>query len=412
MSEPMLHQSIERYAETILRIGLNLQHGQNLIIEAPIQAAAFVRIVTEYAYKLGAAQVHYEWSDDELTLIRHRFAPMTSLGYYPDWKTKGLEQYARDNAAVLFIQAPNPDLLREIPLERTALELRGRSAIRRPFLEYTHHNKISWAIVNVPSVTWAAKIFPEHQEDEAITKLWDVILQAARIYDNDPIKSWRDHIDRLQARTDQLNVLRIHKLHYRASGTDLIIELPEQHKWLFGARPNSSGIPFVSNMPTEEVFTMPAKDGVNGTVRSTKPLNFNGTLIEDFSLTFKNGKIEAFSAAKGEELLKTILETDEGSCFLGEVALVPYHSPISMMNIIFYNTLFDENASCHLALGQSFPDNIIGGASMSSQELSLHGANNSMIHIDFMIGSPELDIDAELIDGSTIPLFRQGDFCE
>lgn len=411
MSQIPLQDCIDTYAETILRVGLNLQPSQVLVIEAPIYAAPFVRVVTEYAFRLGAEQVHHEWSDDGLTRIRHLHAPASSLGYYPEWKVKGLEQYARENAAVLFIHAPNPDLLSDVPAEQIALEAQGRATIRRPFLEYTHFNRISWAIANVPSPAWASKSFPSAPMDEAMTKLWDIIFRATRTDSSNPIQRWEGHLSSLKARANQLNKLRIQKLHYRAPGTDLSVALPTQHKWMFGSRENDVGVPFVSNMPTEEVFTMPAKDGVNGIVHSTRPLNFNGTLIEDFSLTFKEGRVVECSAVKGEDVLKSILSTDKGACFLGEVALVPDHSPISQMEMVFYNTLFDENASCHLALGQSFSANLIGGTNMSPEDLELNGANSSMIHVDFMIGSAELNIDAELSDSSSIPLFRHGDWC-
>lgn len=412
LSDSMVNQNIEKYAETVLRIGLNIQHGQKLIIEAPIQSAPFVRTVTSYAYELGASYVHHEWSDDELTLINHKQAPYTSLGYYPEWKANGLEKYANENAAVLFIQAPNPELLTDVSVERSTRYANERSAIRRPYLEHTHLNKISWVIVNVPSDSWSTKCFPELPVDEGKAKLWDIIFQAARIDSIDPITNWKNHLNSLKKTTEQLNALHIQKLVYLGPSTDLTIELPEKHQWLYGSRMNRRGIPFVSNMPTEEVFTIPKKEGINGIVASTRPLNFNGSIIEDFSLTFKEGKVVQFTAVKGKEVLNSILHTDEGARFLGEVALVPHHSLISNMNLTFYNTLFDENASCHLALGQSFPNNLVGGENMSDQELQLNGANKSLIHIDFMIGSSALNIDAQLADGSTIPLFRHGDWSE
>lgn len=412
MTELELQQYIMKYAEMVLRVGVNLQKGQTLVIEAKMEVAPFVRIVTQLAYQLGASQVIHEWSDDELSLIRHRYAPEESLGYYPKWKADGYIQYALDNAAFLFIDTPNPDLLKDIPAERIAKEMRGRGAVRRTYLQYTHHNKVSWVIISVPSETWATRVFPELDPQEAVSQLWEKILQAARIDLQDPVGNWTKHLENLHTRTEQLNNMQIHTLHYRAPGTDLVIELPEKHVWLSGLSNNLIGTPFVANMPTEEVFTMPVKHGVNGTVRSSRPLVYGGSLIENFSLTFQDGKVVDYQAETGEEILKSILDTDEGARYLGEVALVAHNTPISMMNRNFYNILFDENASCHLAIGQSFPSNLADGDQLTPQELMERGANTSLTHIDFMIGTDELDIDATLEDGTVVPLFRQGNWVE
>lgn len=403
---------LNKYAELILRVGVNLQKGQKLVIDAPLSAAPFIRLLTKLAYELGASQVHYEWSDDELTLIRYKHAPDESLGYYPEWKARGLEKYALENAAFVFVHAPNPELLAGIPADRITKESRGRMATRKIFLEYTRVHQVSWVIATVPTTAWAAKLFPELEEEAGIAKLWDIILRANRVDRPDPVQDWQEHLQRLKSKTEWLNAKRIRKLHYRAPGTDLTIELPEKHVWLGGAKPNAKGTPFVANMPTEEVFTMPSRSGVNGVVRSTKPLNYGGNLIEDFTITFKDGRVVDFQAGKGGDKLQTLLDTDEGARCLGEVALVPHHSPISLMDVIFYNTLFDENASCHLAIGNAYPSTLQGGTAMSAEELRASGANQSLIHVDFMIGSPELDIDAVTESGETFPLFRQGNWAE
>jgi aminopeptidase len=405
-------EMLDKYAELILRVGVNLQKGQKLVIEAPLSAAPFIRLMTKRAYELGASQVHYEWSDDELTLIRYKHAPDESLGYYPEWKARGLEQYALENAAFVFVQAPNPELLAGIPAGRITKESRGRMATRKIFLEYTRVHQVSWVIATVPSAAWAAKVFPELEAGAGFAKLWDVIFRATRADRPNPVQEWQEHLQRLKNKTEWLNALRIRKLHYRSPGTDLTIELPAKHVWLGGAKPNLKGTPFVANLPTEEVFTMPARTGVNGVVRATKPLNYGGYLIEDFAITFKDGRITGFEAGKGVDKLQTIVDTDEGARYLGEMALVPHRSPISLMDVIFYNTLFDENASCHLAIGNAYPSTLLGGTSMSPEELRANGANQSLMHADFMIGSPELDIDAVTEDGRTIPLFRQGNWAE
>lgn len=412
MIKKELEQYMMKYAETVLQIGVNLQKEQILVIEAKLEAAPFVRMVTQLAYQLGASQVIHEWTDDELSLIRHRYASEESLGYYPQWKADGYKQYAQNNAAFIFIDTPNPDLLKDIPTERIAKEMRGRAAIRKTYLKYTHNDNASWVIISVPSEAWAARVFPELNQQEAVIQLWEKILQAARIDLQDPVGNWTKHLENLQKRTKQLNQMQIHTLHYRSPGTDLVIELPEKHVWLSGLSNNLMGTPFVANMPTEEVYTMPVKHGVNGTVRSSRPLVYGGCLIDNFSLVFRDGKVVDFQAETGEGILTSILDTDEGSRYLGEVALVAHHTPISMMNRNFYNILFDENASCHLAIGQSFSSNLLDGNQLSPQELFERGANTSLTHIDFMIGTGELDIDATLKDGRVVPLFRQGNWVE
>jgi aminopeptidase len=268
--------------------------------------------------------------------------------------------------------------------------------------------KVSWSIVSVPTPSWASKVFPDLPVDEAIDKLWGYIFQATRLDRDDPIGAWEEHIRQLQERVAFLNGRSYRKLHYTAPGTDLTVELPKEHLWVAGGIFNDRGTFFVPNLPTEEVFTLPSKDGVNGTVTSTMPLNYNGNLIDRFSLTFEKGRIISFTAEEGYETLKQLIETDEGSHYLGEVALVPHGSPISAMDVIFYNTAFDENASSHLAIGSAYPLCIKEGTTKSKEELASRGANSSLTHVDFMIGSAEFNIDGETADGSREPLFRKG----
>jgi aminopeptidase len=403
-------QQLADYAELILSVGLNLQKGQKLVIDAPIESASLIRVVTEKAYRMGASQVYYEWWDDELTLIRYKHAAQESLGHYPLWKAKGYEELALENAAFLFVQAPNPELLKDVDAARIAAETKGRAQVRRIFLDYTRVHKVSWVIAAYPTPGWAKKVFPDLSDKEGQEKLWQVIFQATRVNAPNPVLEWQRHLDRLSEKVNELNRKKFKKLVYKAPGTDLTVELPEGHIWLGGGTLNEQGTRFVANLPTEEVFTMPSREGVNGFVRSTKPLNYGGNLIEEFTLTFERGRIIDFSAKKGYDKLKTILDTDEGARYLGEVSLVPFHSPISEMDIVFYNTLFDENASCHLAIGNAYPTNLIDGPNMSPEELRRRGANTSLIHVDFMMGSPELDIDGELADGTIVPIFRNGDW--
>ncbi len=278
------------------------------------------------------------------------------------------------------------------------------------FRSYTMSDKVSWSIVAVPSKEWADKVFPEVEEKLRVGALWDAIFRAIRADLENPVEAWKEHTNTLDSKADRLNERRYKLLHYRAPGTDLKVELPKGHIWVSGGSVNAQGAPFVANMPTEEVFTTPLKTGVNGTVASTKPLSYRGNLIENFSFTFKDGRIVDFQAEKGYENLKSLVETDEGSHYLGEAALVPHKSPISDTNLIFFNTLFDENASNHLAIGNSYAFCLEGGKTMSREELSEHGLNESLTHVDFMIGSAEMDIDGIREDGQSEPVFRKGNW--
>jgi aminopeptidase len=375
-------ESLKKYAEITVKIGLNIQQGQTLLIAAPLVSASYVRKVAEEAYKAGAKNVHVEWSDEELTRIKFERAPEEAFTEFPVWKAKGYEEMAKEGCAYLAIVASNPDLLKGIDPNRISMANKTNAEHMKEFRRMTQSSEISWCVVSVPTKEWAAKVFPTLPEEEQVTKLWDYIF------------------------TDK----RYKKLHYKAPGTDLSIELPEKHVWVGGGGQNTKGVNFTPNMPTEEVFTTPLKDGVNGTVASTMPLNYGGNVINRFTLTFEKGRIINFTAEEGYETLKRLIETDEGSHYLGEVALVPHSSPISQLNTIFYNTLFDENASNHLAIGSAYPICLKGGASMSAEELATNGSNSSLVHVDFMIGSGEMDIDAETADGVIEPLFRNGNW--
>src|SRR5699024_727135 len=277
------------------------------------------------------------------------------------------------------------------------------------FRSYTMNDRIAWSIISIPSAAWAQKIFPDQTEEEAMESLWDAIVKIVRVDKEDPIQAWKEHNETLKKAREVLNERNYTKLHFKAPGTDLELELPEGHIWKGGsAHTEGGGVEFNPNMPTEEVFSMPHKYGVNGTVSSTKPLNYGGSVIDHFILTFKDGKVVDFQAEQGEDVLKHLLDSDEGARRLGEVALVPHESPVSQSGLIFYNTLFDENASCHIALGKAYPTNIKNGSSMNEEELDQHGVNDSLVHVDFMIGSQELGIDGVKKDGTTEPVFRKG----
>lgn len=401
---------LEQYAELAIKIGLNIQSGQVLMINAPIAAAELVRLAAKKAYELGAKDVHVEWTDEELALIKYQYSPFESLKEFPMWKAQGFAELARDGAAFLSIYASNPDLLKDVDPERVAVSNKTRAEALEDFNQYVRTGKMNWTIVSYPTPEWAAKIFPDALAETRVDLLWENIFTVTRVNQPDPVTAWQEHIAHLQSRLEYLNRKKYKKLHYQAPGTDLTVELADGHLWNGGGLYNERGTFFVPNLPTEEVFTMPHKEGVQGVVRSTKPLNYGGNLIENFSLTFENGKIIDFTAETGYETLKKLIETDEGSPYLGEVALVPHHSPVSDSNLIFYNTLFDENASCHFAIGAAYPFTLENGISMTKEQLQEHGANTSLMHVDFMIGSAELNIDGETADGKREPLFRNGNW--
>lgn len=401
-----------KYAELAVKVGVNIQKDQLLVINAPIEAKDFVHKVTEAAFKAGARNVHVEWNDDEFTKVKYTYAPDEAFTEYPLWKAKGYEEMAEDGAAIMSILAPNPELLKDVDPERIATAQRTAGEAMETFRQYIQSDKVSWTVIAYPTKEWAEKVFPNEAESEQVEKLWKAIMTATRVNLQDPVAAWRKHQDNLQQKVNFLNKKKYKKLHYKAPGTELTIELPDKHIWVGGGGKSERGVDFVPNMPTEEVFTTPKKDGVNGTVASTKPLNYGGAIIDDFSFTFENGKIVDFSAKEGYETLKRLVETDEGARYLGEVALVPHESPISQTDVVFYNTLFDENASCHVAIGSAYAFCLEGGKTMSQEELAEHGSNSSIVHVDFMIGSDQLDIDGETEDGTLEPLFRNGNWAE
>jgi len=404
------NENLEKYASLAIEVGANVQQGQTLVISAPISAIDFVRMLTKKAYEKGAANVLHEWSDDVLTRTKFELAPDETFETYPKYLAKHRIDLAENDAAFLFVLSSNPDLLNGIDPKRIQTNSKTVSTALATFTKYEMSDKISWSIVSVPNEAWAKKVFPELDGEKAVHALWDAIFNATRANLSEPVNAWKEHIDTLESKATYLNEQKFKALHYQADGTDLTIELPEKHIWISAESINEKGTPFVANIPTEEVFTAPLKTGVNGTVSATKPLSYSGNLIENFSLTFKDGKIVDYQAEKGYDTLKHLIETDEGSHFTGEVALVPHHSPISDMDLIFFETLFDENASNHIAIGKGYAFCLEGGKEMSEEELKENGLNDSLTHVDFMIGSDKMNIDGILPDGTRKPIFRKGNW--
>lgn len=401
---------LRKYAELAVKIGVNIQQKQTLVIHSPIECADFTRMLAEAAYEAGAKDVHVDWRDEELNKIRYAMAPEEAFLEFPKWIAEGKETLAKEGAAFISISASNPELLKDIDPKRISTWNKTASNALSVYRDHVMSSLVTWTVLSVPTKSWATKVFPDVSEDAAVSKLWEQIFNVVRIDKDDPVEAWNQHLNILSEKVEYLNKTKFEKLHFKSNKTDLMIQLPEKHLWAGGGEYSKKGTYFVANMPTEEVFTLPQKNGVNGTVASTKPLNHNGNLIDNFTLTFKDGRIVDYSAEQGYETLKELIETDEGSHYLGEVALVPYMSPISNSNIIFYNTLFDENASCHLAIGKAYPTNLEGGDEMDSNELEQNGANTSLTHVDFMIGSSDLNILGITKDDKEIQIFKDGNW--
>jgi aminopeptidase len=410
MKMSTFQENLQKYAELAVKVGVNIQKGQTLVINTSIEAAEFVRLVVKEAYQIGAKNVVVNWGDDTVTRTKYELAPDEAFTEYPEWRAKETIALAEEGAAFMSVVSSSPDLLKGIASERISNFQKASGTALSQFRKYVQSDKVSWTVIAVPSKAWANLVFPDAPEDSRVELLWEAIFKAIRVDQENPIQAWKEHDKTLHTKVDYLNEKAYKKLHYTAPGTDLTIELPEGHLWCGAGSINEKGFEFMANMPTEEVFTVPHKTGVNGTVSSTKPLSYGGNIINNFSITFKDGRIIEVKAEEGEEILRQLVETDEGSHYLGEVALVPHRSPISQSNILYYNTLFDENASNHLAIGSAYAFCIEGGKKMSSEELAEKGLNDSITHVDFMIGSDKMNIDGIAADGTVEAVFRNGDW--
>lgn len=410
MSSLSFDQKLQNYADLAVRVGVNLQAGQRLIVRAPVESAPLVRLIAASAYQAGARLVDVMWGDDGVTLARFQHAPRDSFEEFPTWQARALIETAERGDAVLSVYATDPDLLKDQDPELVTLTERVRQTQLHPFYNKLMSDAFNWCVVSFPIGSWANKVFPHDEPATQISKLWEAIFRACRVDQADPVAAWREHTQHLAARRDYLNARQYTALKYTAPGVDFKLSLPENHEWHAGEKATMSGISFIPNVPTEEVFTMPHKDKTEGVISSSKPLSYGGVLIENFSLTFAEGRVVKAMAEKGETVLKRLIETDEGSARLGEVALVPDSSPISRSGLLFYNTLFDENASNHVALGRAYRFCVKGGVGMSDEEFAAAGGNDSLAHVDFMIGSNQMDIDGIRADGMAEPLFRKGEW--
>lgn len=403
-------ENLSLYAQLAVREGLNLASGQELIVAADIVSAPLVRLVVAEAYRAGAKNVEILWNDPEITLTRYCEGSDEAMNYAPMWLIDGITRAHRENTARLGIISADPALLADVDPVRIATSSKVVSAAKKEMSELITEFAFNWCVIGAAAPGWASRVFPDLETSDAVAKLWDLIFSTSRILEPDPIAAWSAHCDHLARRVAMLNEARFGALHFRGPGTDLRVGLVDDHLWAGARGTSTSGITCSPNIPTEEVFTMPHRSRVDGYVSSTKPLSLRGQIVDGIRVEFVNGEVVQAKAAKGEETLQRLISTDEGARRLGEVALVPNSAKVAQANTLFLNTLFDENAASHIALGGSYGENLAGGAQLSDKEKLERGANDSMIHVDWMIGSAEVDVDGIKSDGTGVPLMRSGEW--
>ncbi|MGL9972114.1 aminopeptidase [Enterococcus sp. DIV1420a] len=405
------NENLKKYARLIAETGVNVQDNHTVVLQISVDQAPLARLITEEAYRLGAAEVIVQWSDETIQREFLAHAATDRIENVPQYKIDQTDDWIAKGASRISVVSSNPDALAGVDAQRVAAFQAANGKALVNLRKATQANKVSWTVVAAASEGWAAKVFPElATSEEQVDALWNEIFKTTRIYEENPVIAWDIHDKKLQEKAAELNEQQFTALHYTAPGTDLTIGLPKNHLWEGAGSYNARGEEFMANMPTEEVFTAPDSRRVDGYVSSTKPLSYAGTIILGMKFTFKDGKVVDFSAEQGEEALKNLLAIDEGAKHLGEVALVPDPSPISQSGLIFYNTLFDENASNHLAFGSAYAFNLQGGTEMSEEELAEAGLNRSQTHVDFMVGSDKMNIDGIKEDGTIVPVFRNGDW--
>ena len=405
------NENLKKYARLIAETGVNVQDNHTVVLQISVAQAPLARLITEEAYRLGAAEVIVQWSDETIQREFLAHAATDRIENVPQYKIDQTDDWIAKGASRISVVSSNPDALAGVDAQRVAAFQAANGKALVNLRKATQANKVSWTVVAAASEGWAAKVFPElATSEEQVDALWNEIFKTTRIYEENPVIAWNIHDKKLQEKAAELNEQQFTALHYTAPGTDLTIGLPKNHLWEGAGSYNARGEEFMANMPTEEVFTAPDSRRVDGYVSSTKPLSYAGTIISGMKFTFKDGKVVDFSAEQGEQALKNLLAIDEGAKHLGEVALVPDPSPISQSGLIFYNTLFDENASNHLAFGSAYAFNLQGGTEMSEEELAEAGLNRSQTHVDFMVGSDKMNIDGIKEDGTIVPVFRNGDW--
>ncbi|WP_433954466.1 aminopeptidase [Enterococcus lactis] len=404
------NELLKKYARLIAETGVATEKGHTVVLQISVDQAPLARLITQEAYKLGAAEVIVQWTDDQIQREFLLHAATDRIEDVPQSKIVQADEWLEKGASRISVVSADPDAFAGVDSHRVATYQAAAGKALMNLRKATQANKVSWTVVAAAGKQWAAKVFPDLPEEEQVDALWDQIFKTTRVYEEDPVLAWKKHDEKLAKKAEELNQEQFSALHYTAPGTDIIIGLPKNHLWEGAGSYNARGEKFMANMPTEEVFTAPDSHRVDGYISSTKPLSYAGTIISGMKFTFKDGKVVDFSAEQGEDVLEKLLDTDEGARRLGEVALVPDPSPISQSGIIFFNTLFDENASNHLALGSAYAFSVKGGTEMSDEELAEAGLNRSQTHVDFMVGSDKMDIDGIREDRSTVPIFRNGDW--
>lgn len=407
----LFKEKLSKYAKLIVKAGLNVQKDQIVVIDAPVESVELVRLVTKEAYETGAKEVVVKYHDEVVSRYKYEYVPKDEFSNVPTWFSEFRNDYASKNAAFLTIHSDDPEGFKGIDPAKIALWSKSVSTACKPFYDSLDLGVNTWCIVASSSVKWANKVYPDMSDKEALEALWNAIFKAVKVDSDDPIASWDEHRKSFETRVNYLNNLKLKKLVYTNSlGTNLTVTLNKDYLFAGGGSYTSNGVYFFANMPTEEIFTSPYYKGTNGTVYSSLPLNYNGNLIDEFKLVFKDGKVVDYDAKVGKDILKEIIEIDEGSHYLGEIALVPYVSPISNMKTLFYNTLFDENAACHLALGKGFSECLKDGLTMTKEQLLESGINDSLTHVDFMIGTSDLNIVGVTEDDQEVIIFKEGNF--
>ncbi|MCD0170048.1 aminopeptidase [Deinococcus sp. 23YEL01] len=403
-------EKLRNYARLAVRVGVGVKPGQRLLVQAPVETAALARLVVREAYAAGASFVDVRWDDDDVQLARFELAPDGTFDQISRWRVDAEIETAEAGGAVLAIRATNPNLLGGVDAERVATHQRTLAAYRRPYTAQVMTNRLNWNLISAPVSGWAELMFPDASAEQAVAQQWDAIFAATRADQPDAVALWEAHLGDLKRRRDLLTGKQYAALHFRGGGTDLTVGLADDHVWGGGAADTPGGITFTANIPTEEVWTAPHRERVDGTVVSTKPLSYNGTLIDGIRIEFRDGRITKASAEQGESALLKMIDTDEGSHRLGEVALVPHSSPISRSGLFFFNTLYDENAASHIAIGSAYRFNVRGGVDMPLEDFLAAGGNDSLTHVDWMIGSGEMDVDGVAKDGTREAVMRAGEF--
>lgn len=404
-------EKIKAYAKLVMVKGLNIKKGDILEINIPVERADFAKVLCQTAYEMGAKKVFIDYRDTDLSKLDYTYQDEESLAEVPQYLIDKSELKIKEKWKRLSVTGEDPYAFENIDKNKIKIRNMAVSKAMKDYYDKMMANYISWCVIGAPVLKWGKAVFPQYENNVVIERLWDLIFKTARVLEGDPIENWNEHIKTLKNRAKYMTKSKFKELHYKSKlGTDLRVKLPENYIFEGAEEINKDGQKFVANIPTEEIFSLPHRQGVDGIVYATKPLNHNGSLVKDFWFKFKDGQVVEYGAKEGKEVLENILTADEGAKRLGEVALVPYHSPISQTGVLFYNTLYDENASCHFALGAAYPSCLEGSENMSEEELLQKGVNDSLVHVDFMVGDESTEIVGIKENGEEVEIFKNGDF--